>query len=73
MDTYTVEILEPKAEKLLDDLANLGLFKLRKVKSNKKSSKLDRREFYLSAPVMTDEEYENYQQARDWMNQWRQI
>ena len=30
MDTYTVEILEPKAEKLLDDLAELKLIKIRK-------------------------------------------
>ncbi|HEY0049867.1 MAG TPA: DUF2281 domain-containing protein [Pyrinomonadaceae bacterium] len=30
METYTVEILEPKAKKLLDDLANLNLIKLQK-------------------------------------------
>ena len=27
METYTIEILEPKAKKLLDDLANLNLIK----------------------------------------------
>lgn len=31
METYTVEILEPKAKKLLDDLENLNLIKLQKV------------------------------------------
>ena len=28
METYTVEILEPKAKKLLDDLASLNLIKV---------------------------------------------
>ena len=38
METYTIEILEPKAKKLLDDLANLNLIKFQKVeKSNKKN------------------------------------
>ncbi len=31
METYTIEILEPKAKKLLDDLANLNLIKFQKV------------------------------------------
>ena len=30
MEIYTVEILEPKAKKLLDDLANLNLIKIQK-------------------------------------------
>jgi hypothetical protein len=30
METYTVEIIEPKAKKLLDDLANLNLIKIQK-------------------------------------------
>ncbi len=30
METYTVEILEPKAKKLLDDLASLNLIKVKK-------------------------------------------
>jgi len=30
METYTVEILEPEAKKLLDDLADLNLIKLQK-------------------------------------------
>ncbi len=40
METYTIEILEPKAKKLLDDLANLNLIKFQKVeKSSKKERK----------------------------------
>jgi hypothetical protein len=30
METYTIEILEPKAKKLLDDLASLNLIKVKK-------------------------------------------
>ena len=36
METYTVEILEPKAEKLLDDLASLNLIKIQKNEKPKK-------------------------------------
>lgn len=40
METYTVEILEPKAKKLLDDLENLNLIKLQK---NEKPQKKERK------------------------------
>jgi hypothetical protein len=33
MKTYTVEILEPKAKKLLEDLESLNLIKIRKISS----------------------------------------
>lgn len=36
METFTVEILEPKAKKLLDDLANLNLIKFQKVEKPKR-------------------------------------
>ena len=39
METYTVEILEPKAKKLLDDLANLNLIKLEKTEEPKKKKR----------------------------------
>ncbi len=40
METYTVEVLEPRAKKLLDDLANLNLIKLKKTeKPNRKERK----------------------------------
>lgn len=35
METYTVEILEPQAKKLLDELANLRLIKLQKNEPDK--------------------------------------
>ncbi len=39
METYIVEILEPKAEKLLDDLVNLNLIKLQKIEKPKKKNR----------------------------------
>lgn len=36
METYTVEILEPKAKKLLDDLANLNLIRVQKAEKPKR-------------------------------------
>ncbi|MDQ3800635.1 MAG: DUF2281 domain-containing protein [Acidobacteriota bacterium] len=39
METYTVEILEPKAKKLLDDLADLSLIKMRKVEKPEKKER----------------------------------
>ncbi len=39
IETYTVEILEPKAKKLLDDLANLNLIKFQKVEKTKKKKR----------------------------------
>ncbi len=36
METYTIEILEPRAKGLLDDLVNLNLIKLQKVENPKK-------------------------------------
>jgi hypothetical protein len=40
METYTIEIIDPKAKKLLDDLANLNLIKVQK---SKKSAKKNRK------------------------------
>jgi hypothetical protein len=39
METYTVTILEPKAKKLLDDLANLNLIKLNNESKSKKKER----------------------------------
>lgn len=39
-ETYTIEIIEPKAKKLLDDLANLNLIK---VQESEKPPKKDRK------------------------------
>lgn len=39
METYTIEILEPKAKKLLDDLANLNLIKVQKNEKPKRKER----------------------------------
>ncbi len=39
METYIVEILEPKARKLLDDLASLNLIKVHKTEKPKKKER----------------------------------
>ncbi len=39
METYTIEILEPKAKKLLDDLANLNLIKVQKTEKPKRKER----------------------------------
>ncbi len=39
METYTIEILEPKAKKLLDDPANLNLIRIQETPKKKKNRK----------------------------------
>lgn len=39
MKTYTIEILEPKAKKLLDDLANLNLIKFQEAEKLKRKER----------------------------------
>lgn len=39
METYTIEILEPKAKKLLDDLASLNLIKFQQVENPQKKER----------------------------------
>ncbi len=39
METYTIEILEPRAKSLLDDLVNLNLIKLQKIEKPKKKER----------------------------------
>ena len=39
MEIYTIEILEPKAKKLLDDLANLNLIKIQKTEKPKRKER----------------------------------
>ena len=62
---------------MLDQMAERKLIKLRKPKKTVKqsNSKLsdEKLAFYLSGPVMTDEEYEEYKRTRKWMNKWRTI
>ncbi|MEP6923665.1 MAG: DUF2281 domain-containing protein [Pyrinomonadaceae bacterium] len=39
METYEIEILEPRAKKLLDELVNLDLIKLQKIKNSEKKER----------------------------------
>lgn len=39
METYEIEILEPRAKKLLDELANLDLIKLQKIENAEKKER----------------------------------
>ena len=39
METYTIEIIEPKAKKLLDDLANLNLIKFQETEKPKRKER----------------------------------
>ncbi len=105
MDTITITILEPAAEKELDKLESQKLIKIEKPKKVKKKSlqfgsmkglgihmaddfnaqmegfnnskngihksKSERRAFYLSAPVMTDDVLKRHKEIKQWMNQWR--
>lgn len=75
METVVVTILDPDAEAMLDDMASRKLIRLRKAKVRSRKSELnnseDRFAFYLSGPVMSDEEFESYKTTREWMNKWR--
>ena len=39
MEVYTIEIIEPKAKKLLEDLANLNLIKFQEVEKPKRKKR----------------------------------
>ncbi len=39
METYEIEILEPRAKKLLDELVNLDLIKLQKIDNSEKRAR----------------------------------
>lgn len=44
---------------------------LNKITKSKKQPKIDFQKLLLDAPVMDDEEYENYLESRKLFNQWR--
>ena len=56
MDTYQIEIIDPKAKKLLDDLANLNLITVQPLESKKLFKKLldKMRLADTSAPTLED-------------------
>lgn len=71
METYKLTVVEPKAMKLINDLAKKGSVRLQKIADGKKKTRAERREFYLSAPVMSEEAYGSYLETKEWMNRWR--
>ena len=65
MQTYSVDILHPKAIRLLEDLADLKLITLKEekaVENEKKSTALQ--ELLLTGPVWSDEQFESVLEAR---------
>lgn len=67
MQTYSVEILNPKAFKLLKDLADLELITLKKEKSIKKNV-IDFQQILLNGPTWNEEEYQEYLKNREAIN-----
>jgi hypothetical protein len=57
------QLPEQQIEKLKNDL--------NKITKSKKQPKTDFQKLLLDAPVMDDEEYENYLESRKLFNQWR--
>lgn len=60
MQTYSVEILNPKAIKLLKDLVELQLISLKEEKN-----RTELQELLLKGPTWTDEEYKEYLENRE--------
>ena len=67
MQTYSVEILNPKAFKLLKDLVDLQLISMKKEKIDKKKS-TDIKNLLLSGPTWTEDEYQEYLKNREAIN-----
>ncbi|TAE34325.1 MAG: hypothetical protein EAZ91_00590 [Cytophagales bacterium] len=77
MTTYQVNVLNPKADKLLHDLVDLQLISIVRVPSNKsvKKSSLPKNkrltQLLISGPELTDEQLNTIQETRKAINQWR--
>lgn len=67
MQTYSVEILNPKAFKLSKDLVDLQLISMKKEKIDKKKS-TDIKNLLLSGPTWTEDEYQEYLKNREAIN-----
>jgi hypothetical protein len=71
MEVYKLTILEPTAMEEIHRLEEKGSVRLQRIGRRKKKSEAERRAFYLSAPVMSDEDFQHYQESRRWMSEWR--
>jgi hypothetical protein len=67
MQTYSIEILNPKAFKLLKDLADLELISIKKEKSIKQNV-TDFQQILLNGPTWNEEEYQEYLKNREAIN-----
>jgi hypothetical protein len=67
MQTYSIEILNPKAFKLLKDLAELELISIKKEK-NKKQNVTDFQQILLNGPTWNEDEYQEYLKNREAIN-----
>jgi hypothetical protein len=67
MQTYSIEILNPKAFKLLKDLADLELISIKKEKSIKQNV-TDFQQILLNGPTWNVEEYQEYLKNREAIN-----
>ncbi len=71
MEVYKLTILEPEAMDAIHRLEEKGSVRLQKIGKGKKKSNVERRAFYLSAPVLSDVEFQRLSEIRSWMNAWR--
>lgn len=71
MEVYKLTILEPEAMDAIHRLEEEGAVRLQKIGKDKKKSRLERRAFYLAAPVLSDDDIRQLNQVRRWMNAWR--
>lgn len=71
MEVYKLTVLEPQAMDAIHRLEEKGSVRLQKIEKGKKKSKAARRAFYLSAPVLSDDDLQHFSQVRSWMNAWR--
>jgi hypothetical protein len=67
MQTYSIEILNPKAFKLLKDLADLELISIKKEKSIKQNV-TDFQQILLNGPTWNEDEYQEYLKNREAIN-----
>lgn len=69
MQTYSVDILHPKAIRLLEDLADLKLITLKAEKNTENEKKPNAlQELLLTGPVWSDEQLESVLEARESIN-----
>lgn len=67
MEVYKLTVLEPTAMEEIHRLEEKGSVRLQKIGRRRKKSAAQRPDFYLAAPVMSDEDFQHYIETRRWM------